>query len=200
MKEIFLETKNEELNFDKNTNDYKETIFNSFFLFRFLNLLKLAKKRKINFEDIKKINKDINTDKIISDASDIDCFLKSSELLNSLVVKNKSKIYYIVFLSSLRIILMILNPFLFKQFAKANINFLYLIFFILILDFFRTSLSLRIELNSHELSLSIDKQIKQIIIKNDLINKKNNDNMSNNEKISLCNNIFNSPLIINIII
>ena len=194
MKEIFLEAKNEELNFDKNTNEHKETIFNSFFLFRFLNLLKLAKKRKINFEDIKKINKDINTDKIISDASDIDCFLKSSELLNSLVVQNKSKIYYIVFLSSLRIILMILNPFLFKQFAKANINFLYLIFFILILDFFRTSLSLRIELNSHELSLSIDKQIKQIIIKNDLINKKNNDNMSNNEKIALCNNIFNNDI------
>ena len=89
---------------------------------------------------------------------------------------------------------MILNPFLFKQFAKANINFLYLIFFILILDFFRTSLSLRIELNSHELSLSIDKQIKQIIIKNDLINKKNNDNLSNNEKIALCNNIFNNDI------
>ena len=194
MKEIFLEAKNEELNFDKNTNEHKETIFNSFFLFRFLNLLKLAKKRKINFEDIKKINKEINTDEIISDVSDIDCFLKSSELLNSLVVQNKSKIYYIVFLSSLRIILMILNPFLFKQFAKANINFLYLIFFILILDFFRTSLSLRIELNSHELSLSIDKQIKQIIIKNDLINKKNNDNMSNNEKIALCNNIFNNDI------
>ena len=194
MKEVFLEAKNEELNFDKNTNEYKGTFFNSFFLFRFLNLLKLAKKRKINFEDIKKINKEINTDEIISDVSDIDCFLKSSELLNSLVVKNKSKIYYIVFLSSLRIILMILNPFLFKQFAKANINFLYLIFFILILDFFRTSLSLRIELNSHELSLSIDKQIKQIIIKNDLINKKNNDNLSNNEKIALCNNIFNNDI------
>ena len=194
MKEIFLETKNEELNFDKNTNEYKESIFNSFFFFRFLNLLKLSKKRKINFEDITRINKEINTDEIISDISDIDCFLKSSELLNSLVVKNKSKIYYIVFLSSLRIILMILNPFLFKQFAKANINFLYLIFFILILDFFRTSLSLRIELNSHELSLSIDKQIKQIIIKNDLINKKNNDNLSNNEKIALCNNIFNNDI------
>ena len=39
MKEIFLETKNEELNFDKNTNEYKESIFNSFFFFRFLNLL-----------------------------------------------------------------------------------------------------------------------------------------------------------------
>ena len=194
MKEIFLETKIEELNFDKNTNEYKESIFNSFFFFRFLNLLKLSKKRKINFEDITRINKEINTDEIISDISDIDCFLKSSELLNSLVVKNKSKIYYIVFLSSLRIILMILNPFLFKQFAKANINFLYLIFFILILDFFRTSLSLRIELNSHELSLSIDKQIKQIIIKNDLINKKNNDNLSNNEKIALCNNIFNNDI------
>ena len=194
MKEVFLEAKNEELNFDKNTNEYKGTFFNSFFFFRFLNLLKLAKKRKINFEDIKKINKEINTDEIISDVSDIDCFLKSSELLNSLVVQNKSKIYYIVFLSSLRIILMTLNPFLFKQFAKANINFLYLIFFILILDFFRTSLSLRIELNSHELSLSIDKQIKQIIIKNDLINKKNNDNLSNNEKIALCNNIFNNDI------
>ena len=194
MKEIFLETKNEELNFDKNSNEYKESIFNSFFFFRFLNLLKLSKKRKINFEDITRINKEINTDEIISDISDIDCFLKSSELLNSLVVKNKSKIYYIVFLSSLRIILMILNPFLFKQFVKANINFLYLIFFILILDFFRTSLSLRIELNSHELSLSIDKQIKQIIIKNDLINKKNNDNLSNNEKIALCNNIFNNDI------
>ena len=194
MKEIFLETKNEELNFDKNTNEYKESIFNNFFFFRFLNLLKLSKKRKINFEDITRINKEINTDEIISDVSDIDCFLKSSELLNSLVVQNKSKIYYIVFLSSLRIILMILNPFLFKQFAKANINFLYLIFFILILDFFRTSLSLRIELNSHELSLSIDKQIKQIIIKNDLINKKNNDNLSNNEKIALCNNIFNNDI------
>ena len=141
-----------------------------------------------------KILKNLNINEIANDLSDSNCSFKNSKLLNSLVIQNKSKICYIVFVSFLRIILMIINPFLFKQFSKANINYLYLIFLILILDFLRTSLSLRIEINSHELSLSIDKQIKQLIIKNDLINKKNNDNMSINEKISLCNNIFNNDI------
>ena len=194
MKEILLEQEKKELNLNKDINEFKETFFNNFFFFRFLNLLKSAKKRKINFEDIKKFNKRVNTDEIINDLPNSNYSFKNSKLLNSLVIQNKSKICYIVFLSFLRIILMILNPFLFKQFSKDNINYLYLIFLILILDFLRTSLSLRIEINSHELSLLIDKKIKQLIIKNDLINKKNNDNMSINEKISLCNNIFNNDI------
>ena len=196
MKEILIEAKDKEINESKEFFKYNNSILNNFFFFRFLNLLKLAKKRKINFEDIKKFNIDTNANEIIKDNSNNknNYLIKGTTILNFLIEQNKSKIYYIIFLSIIRIILMILNPFLFKQFSKTHINFFYLIILILILDFLRTSLSLRIELNSNELSLSIDNQIKQIIIKNDLLNKNNNENISINEKISSCNTIFNNDI------
>ena len=196
MKEILIEAKDKEINESKEFFKYNNSILNNFFFFRFLNLLKLAKKRKINFEDIKKFNIDTNANEIIKDNSNSknNYLIKGTTILNFLIEQNKSKIYYIIFLSIIRIILMILNPFLFKQFSKTHINFFYLIILILILDFLRTSLSLRIELNSNELSLSIDNQIKQIIIKNDLLNKNNNENISINEKISSCNTIFNNDI------
>ena len=196
MKEILIEAKDKEINESKEFFKYNNSILNNFFFFRFLNLLKLAKKRKINFEDIKKFNIDTNANEIIKENSNNknNYLIKGTTILNFLIEQNKSKIYYIIFLSIIRIILMILNPFLFKQFSKTHINFFYLIILILILDFLRTSLSLRIELNSNELSLSIDNQIKQIIIKNDLLNKNNNANISINEKISSCNTIFNNDI------
>ena len=204
MKEILIESNDKELNSSKNSIKYYDTILNSFFIFRFLNLLKLAKKRKISYEDVKKFNKGIKEDEIIFEKSNNKnlSLIQNTTILNLLIEKNKTKIYFIVFLSILRIILMVLNPFLFKQFSKTNINFLYLTIFILILDFLRTSLSLKIELNSHELSLAIDNQVKQIIIKNDLLNNNNNkkENISVNEKISSCNTLFNNPSIISIII
>ena len=66
-------------------------------------------------------------------------------------------------MSILRIILIILIPFLFKQFSKSDVNIFGLIVSILFIDYFRTSLSLKIELNSNELSLIIDNQIKHVI-------------------------------------
>ena len=66
-------------------------------------------------------------------------------------------------MSILRIILIILIPFLFKQFSKSDVNIFGLIVSILFIDYFRTSLSLKIELNSNELSLLIDNQIKHVI-------------------------------------
>ena len=196
MKEILIEPKDKELNESKDIFKHNDSILNNFFFFRFLNLLKLAKKRKINFEDIQKFNKDTNVDEIskVKSNNRNDYLIEVTTILNFLIEKNKMKIYYIVFLSIVRIILMILNPFLFKQFSKANINIFYLIILILILDFLRTSLSLRIELNSNELSLLIDNQIKQIIIQKDLLIDNNNEKKSINEKISSCNTIFNNDI------
>ena len=97
-------------------------------------------------------------------------------------------------MSILRIILIILIPFLFKQFSKSDVNIFGLIVSILFIDYFRTSLSLKIELNSNELSLIIDNQIKHVIIENDLLNKKENENKTSNEKISTCNIIFNNDI------
>ena len=195
MKEILIEPKDKELNESKDIFEHNDSILNNFFFFRFLILLKLAKKRKINFEDIQKFNKDTNVDEIskVNSNNRNDHLSEVTTILNFLIEKNKMKVYYIVFLSILRIILMILNPFLFKKFSKANINIFYLIILILILDFLRTSLSLRIELNSNELSLLIDNQIKQIIIQKDLLIDNNNEKKSINEKISSCNTIFNKP-------
>ena len=65
---------------------------------------------------------------------------------------------------------MLLNPFLFKKFSRTDINYFYLIIALLIIDFFRTLISLKIELNSNELCLSIDNQIKQIFFFNYIIN------------------------------
>ena len=193
MKEILIESNDKELKSLKDTIKYNDNIFNIFFLFRFLNLLKLAKTRKINYEDVKKFNNDRKVDEIIYEKSNNEnnSLIHDGTILNFLTVKNKTKIYFIIFLSILRIILLILNPFLFKQFSKTNINFFYLI---ILLDFLRTSLSLKIELNSHELSLLIDNQIKKIIIKNDLLNKTGKENLSVNEKISTCNTIFNNDI------
>ena len=128
MKEILIEAKDKEINESKEFFKYNNSILNNFFFFRFLNLLKLAKKRKINFEDIKKFNIDTNANEIIKDNSNNknNYLIKGTTILNFLIEQNKSKIYYIIFLSIIRIILMILNPFLFKQFSKTHINFFYL--------------------------------------------------------------------------
>ena len=67
MKEILIEAKDKEINESKEFFKYNNSILNNFFFFRFLNLLKLAKKRKINFEDIKKFNIDTNANEIIKD-------------------------------------------------------------------------------------------------------------------------------------
>ena len=179
-------------NFEKKNinNQNKESISNYFFFFSFWNLLRKAQNKKVNIEDIKiyteKKRININNENIIIN--------KGKNILNVLINRNKLKISYIVFLSVLRILLMISNPFLFKQFSKKKINIILLSLFILLIDFFRTFLSLKIELNSHLLCLSVDNQIKQLIIKNDLLMNNNKENKSINEKISLSNTIFNNDI------
>ena len=191
MKEILIETNNKVSEEYKSDNINEESVPNFFFFFRFLKLLKDAKKRKINFEDIKLVNKNKDIFSIVSDSNNI--YLNNhSTILNFLIEKNKSKICFIIFLNILRIILMLLNPFLFKQFSRTDINYFYLIIALLIIDFFRTLISLKIELNSNELCLSIDNQIKQIIIKNDLLNT--NNQKTKNEKLSTCYTIFNNDI------
>ena len=193
MKETLIEPNNGGFNNYINNNKDEYNIFHSIFFFKYLNLLKSAKKRKIKFEDIKCFNKENENNSIIQNES-YNYLIKGTRILNSLIRHNKYKIFYIIFLSILRIILMILIPFLFKQFSKSDVNIFGLIVSILFIDYFRTSLSLKIELNSNELSLIIDNQIKHVIIKNDLLNKKENENKTTNEKISSCNIIFNNDI------
>ena len=193
MKETLIEPNIDGFNNYINNNKDEYNIFHSFFFFKYLNLLKLAKKRKIKFEDIKCFNKENENNSIIQNES-YNYLKKGTRILNSLIRHNKYKIFYIIFLSILRIILIILIPFLFKQFSKSDVNIFGLIVSILFIDYFRTSLSLKIELNSNELSLLIDNQIKHVIIKNDLLNKKENENKTTNEKISTCNIIFNNDI------
>ena len=57
MKEILIETNNKVSEEYKSDNINEESVPIFFFFFRFLKLLKDAKKRKINFEDIKLVNK-----------------------------------------------------------------------------------------------------------------------------------------------
>ena len=61
-----------------------------------------------NFSNITNI--DTNANKIIKDNSNINnnYLIKGTTILNFLIEQNKSKIYYIIFLSIIRIILMIL--------------------------------------------------------------------------------------------
>ena len=193
MKETLIEPNNDGFNNYINNNKDEYNIFHSIFFFKYLNLLKSAKKRKIKFEDIKCFNKENENNSIILNES-YNYLIKGTRILNSLIRHNKYKIFYIIFLSILRIILIILIPFLFKQFSKSDVNIFGLIVSILFIDYFRTSLSLKIELNSNELSLLIDNQIKHVIIKNDLLNKKENENKTTNEKISSCNIIFNNDI------
>ena len=194
MKEILLEPKDEEKNEIIDNSIKNKSIFNHFFFFKFLKLLKKAKQGKIKFDDVKEINQNKDINSIINEKSDNNYLIKKGNILNFLIEQNKTKISFIIFLNILRIILMILNPFLFKQFSKPNINIFHLILCILIIDFLRTSLSLRIELKSNDLILSIDNQMKQIIIKNDLLNFNLNENNTSNEKISSCNTIFNNDI------
>ena len=195
MKENLLELNIEGKNVANiNNKIYNKGFFNHFFFFRFLNLLKIAKQRKLKFEDIKEINQNLDFNAVIDNKSDNLFLIKSGNVLNFLFGKNKSKIFFVIFLNILRIILTILNPFIFKQFSKSNINIFHLVTLILIIDFIRTSLSLKIELSSNELVLLIDNQIKQIIIKNDLLSFHLNENKSINEKISSCNTIFNNDI------
>ena len=194
MKEILLEPKDEEKNEIIDNSIKNKSIFNHFFFFKFLKLLKKAKQGKIKFDDVKEINQNKDINSIINEKSDNNYLIKKGNILNFLIEQNKTKISFIIFLNILRIILMILNPFLFKQFSKPNINIFHLILCVLIIDFLRTSLSLRIELKSNDLILSIDNQMKQIIIKNDLLNFNLNENNTSNEKISSCNTIFNNDI------
>ena len=194
MKEILLEPKDEEKNEIIDNSTKNKSIFNHFFFFKFLKLLKKAKQGKIKFDDVKEINQNKDINLIINEKSDNNYLIKKGNILNFLIEQNKTKISFIIFLNILRIILMILNPFLFKQFSKPNINKFHLILCVLIIDFLRTSLSLRIELKSNDLILSIDNQMKQIIIKNDLLNFNLNENNTSNEKISSCNTIFNNDI------
>ena len=190
MKEILISKDYEQLKEEKNNEKEKSHFLHKFFFFRFFDLLMIAKKRKLNLEDISKYNK--NNEDINSNIKE-ELYNKES-ILNFLIRKNPSKIFVILFLSLLRIILMILNPFLFKQFSKSNINILHLIISILIIDILRTSLSLQIELKSNLLCLSIDNQIKQIIIKHELLTESGDENKSKNEKISQYNTIFNNDI------
>ena len=192
MKEFLIDTRDENITNVENRNSNK-SFFHNFFIFRFFNLLRISKNKQIKLEDIKQHNQDINIDNKIEDKSDF-LFDKNKKLLNFLINKNKSQIYQLIFLSIIRIILLISNPFLFKQFTNKNINKIFLLLIILIIDFGRASISLKIELNSNLLCLSIDTQIKQIIIKNDLLIQNKNDNKSVNERISLCNTIFNNDI------
>ena len=194
MKEILLEPKDEEKNEIIDNSIKNKSIFNHFFFFKFLKLLKKAKQGKIKFDDVKEINQNKDINSIINEKSGNNYLIKKGNILNFLIEQNKTKISFIIFLNILRIILMILNPFLFKQFSKPNINIFHLILCVLIIDFLRTSLSLRIELKSNDLILSIDNQMKQIIIKNDLLNFNLNENNTSNEKISSCNTIFNNDI------
>lgn len=194
MKEILLEPKDEEKNEIIDNSTKNKSIFNHFFFFKFLKLLKKAKQGKIKFDDVKEINQNKDINSIINEKSDNNYLIKKGNILNFLIEQNKTKISFIIFLNILRIILMILNPFLFKQFSKPNINIFHLILCVLIIDFLRTSLSLRIELKSNDLILSIDNKMKQIIIKNDLLNFNLNENNTSNEKISSCNTIFNNDI------
>ena len=195
MKENLLELNIEGKNVANiNNKIYNKGFFNHFFFFRFLNLLKIAKQRKLKFEDIKEINQNLDFNAVIDNKSDNLFLIKSGNVLNFLFGKNKSKIFFVIFLNILRILITILNPFIFKQFSKSNINIFHLVTLILIIDFIRTSLSLKIELSSNELVLLIDNQIKQIIIKNDLLSFHLNENKSINEKISSCNTIFNNDI------
>ena len=194
MKEILLEPKDEEKNEIIDNSIKNKSIFNHFFFFKSLKLLKKAKQGKIKFDDVKEINQNKDINSIINEKSDNNYLIKKGNILNFLIEQNKTKISFIIFLNILRIILMILNPFLFKQFSKPNINIFHLILCVLIIDFLRTSLSLRIELKSNDLILSIDNKMKQIIIKNDLLNFNLNENNTSNEKISSCNTIFNNDI------
>ena len=193
MKEILIEENKEELIDYKDTDKNKNKLINYFFFFQFLNLLKIAKKRNIKFEDVKEINKNLDIDAILHDESN-NYLINKPKLLSFLIGKNRRRIIFIIILNILRILLMVLNPFLFKQFSKTNINILYLTILILSVDYFRAILSLKIELNSNELILSIDNQIKKIIIKNDLIIIKEKENITTNEKISNCNTLFNNDI------
>ena len=196
MKETLIDVHNENMIEAQNKVSNNNSFLNNFFLFRFLDLLRISKNKKISLEDIKKFNgntKYIDNNHIIKNKSEI-LISKNQKLFKFLISKNIAKIYYIIFLGIIRILLMIANPFLFKQFSNKKINVMILSFSILLIDFLRTSISLKIELNSHLLCFSIDRQIKQIIIKNDLLIQNKNDNKSNNEKISLCNTIFNNDI------
>ena len=194
MKEILISKDYEQLKEEKNNEKEKSHFLHKFFFFRFFDLLMIAKKRKLNLEDISKYNK--NNEDINSNIKEelYKGISNKESILNFLIRKNSSKIFVILFLSLLRIILMILNPFLFKQFSKSNINILHLIISILIIDILRTSLSLQIELKSNLLCLSIDNQIKQIIIKHELLTESGDENKSKNEKISQYNTIFNNDI------
>ena len=193
MKELLINTQTENIFEIENKISNKFSFLNNFFFFRFFNLLRIAKRKEIKLEDIKQFNNNINVDNQIKDKTD-SIYDKSKKLLLFLINKNKTKIYYLIFLSIIRILLLISNPLLFKQFTNKNINKIFLLIIILIIDFCRASFSLKIELNSHLLCLSIDTQIKQLIIKNDLLNQLKNNNQSINERISLCNTIFNNDI------
>ena len=193
MKDSLIEVNREKKQENMNKENNDKSICNNYFFFRFLNLLRISKNKKITIDDIKKINENIDNNQIIQDKYNI-YLTKNQKLLNFLINQNHSKIYFIIFLSIIRILLIISNPFLFKQFSNRKINIMILSFLILIIDYLRTFISLKIELNLHLLCLSVDSQIKQIIIKNDLLIQNKNDNKSTHEKISLCNTIFNNDI------
>ena len=191
MEEPLINIQNEaQIEVQKNSSK-KKPFYNHFFFFRILRLLLIARKNQIKIEDIKEYsNIDINN--IIEQNS---CVISSKGmLLKHLINKNKAKIIYIIFLYIIRILCLLSNPFLFKQLTNQKINIIFTLITILIIDFFRTSLSLNIELNLNLLCLLVDCQLKQLIIKNDLLIQNLNDNKSINSKISLCNTIFNNDI------
>ena len=92
MKETLIEQNNGGFNnYIKINNKDEYNIFHSIFFFKYLNLLKSAKKRKIKFEDIKCFNKENENNSIIQNES-YNYLKKGTRILNSLIRHNKYKI------------------------------------------------------------------------------------------------------------
>ena len=104
MKEILLEPKDEEKNEIIDNSIKNKSIFNHFFFFKFLKLLKKAKQGKIKFDDVKEINQNKDINSIINEKSDNNYLIKKGNILNFLIEQNKTKISFIIFLNILRII------------------------------------------------------------------------------------------------
>ena len=182
----------------KSNNTQNKSFLNNFFFFRFLKLFSLSKTKKISFEDINIKENTSRIEEIISDNSVFTNYQKSSkkDLLDLLFSVNKSKILYLLFLNFINIALLISTPFIFKRITLKNLVPYSII--IIVTDLLKAYFSIKIQLYSNKISLCIDSQIKNLIIKNELTNKNNSFNnqkkLTTTEKISLSSTIFNNDI------